>query len=298
MTALILDPALFMDSIAGLAAIRARDDSEYAGDLDGIVRVLQVTNGYIPKDQLWLNIERRLIVPLLHKHLRNQRFRQPLAIIRDRLRPIPVTESKRVTVWSFRDLFACLGGDWTDLVVLSAASLLSSGESTTLVVVRRILGRNLIVHGSPPGALQEKCIWNLRMLTEHCFSRMLCVANERNIKVPWTCRYDDRLPAPEDGAAYPFCAPINWFVAAPPPRGRAVRLGAHPGSEDIAGRVWTRPDGLRGLNHWDVQIPPRDRSAVGSPYLNVTIGWPLDKKSKPPGTIDHGHVPPFSKWAC
>ena len=298
MTPLILDPALFMDSIEGLPAIRAREDSEYAEDLNRIVRILQATNGYIPKDRLWLNIERRLIAPLLQKHMGNPSIRQPLTIIRNRLSPSPAAKSKRVTVWSFRDLFACLGADWTNLVVFSAASLLSSGASTPLVVVRRVVGRNLIVHGNPPGALQEKCIWNLRMLTEHCFARMLCVANERNIKVPWTCRYDDRLPAPEDKAPYPFCAPINWFIAAPPPEGRAVRPGAHPGSEDIKGRIWTRPEGLRGLNHWDVQIPRREQAAVGSSYLNITIGWPIGKTSKPPGTIDHGHVPPFSRWSC
>lgn len=251
-----------------------------------------------PLDSFWENMELRLLMPLLSKYMAVGAISRPISIIRKKLRKVQSLRTSRVSVWSFTDLFSCLGPGWTDLAVCSVTNLLAIGEAAPYIVVSKVLGRNHLLHGNPPGGLEEKTIWNLRIIREGRFERMNCVANVRNIKVPWTCRYDDRLPAQEDSSSFPFCAPDNWFRLNPNPNGRAVRTGAHPGSEDMANRIWTRPSGHQGLEHWDVQIPLRDRRLTGSNYLNITIGWPIHQNSKPPGTIDHGHSPPYARWRC
>ncbi|MCB9540589.1 MAG: hypothetical protein H6704_30590 [Myxococcales bacterium] len=298
MTPLILDPALFMDPVPGVTGSAARSAAQVRNSLDDCARAVVAANGVISDDVYWKNIERRLLAPMLAAHRADPQIRQAIALIRKRVQKLPTTSVPSATVWSFKNLLSCLGSDWLGLALRAAADLVGAGHLNLAMVVRPVAGRNLVVHGAPPGAVQEKSVWTLRMLAAGNFARIHCIANERNVAVPWTCRYDDRLPAVLDRAPFPFCAPPLWYLAQPAPMGRAVRTGAHPGSEDMSLRIWTRPSGRRGLDHWDVQIPAADQKKVGNPYLNITIGWPLKPGSKPPGTIDHGHVPPFTKWRC
>jgi hypothetical protein len=265
----ILDPVLF-DPAAPLSPVTLKD----------LLRLLSHKHAHIPGvDWYWKELQRQLIRPL---HARPGY--QDLDRLRDFARtvgfpPLP----RRVSVWSFRQMFGALSESWVETMARLVTGAVLSREPTVLVThLRR--GRNLTVHGGPGQCtLDEKTCWDLRVQPaggELC--RIPVVCRERNLDVPWTCRFDDRLPAREDAAAFPFCPPPDWRKASVT---AATTHESRPTWRDHQGNHWARPATGEG-HHWDVYLTQALEEEYGLGQLNITR-WGAPEREGAPGSLHH-----------
>jgi hypothetical protein len=282
----ILDPVLF-DPAAPLST----------GSLGELIRLLRRKRARIPDvDWYWDVLQRQLIRPL-----HGRPGYQTLDLLRDFARPVSLPlPSRPPRVWSFRQMFGVLGDPWLMIMErLVIGAVLSNEETVLLTHLRQ--NRNLaICQGPGQCTLAEKTCWNLRVQPaggELC--RVPVVCRERNVTVPWTCRFDDRLPASADRADFPFCPPPDWHKSDVE---AAITHKSRPTWRDHQGNHWARPATGEG-HHWDVYLTQVRADEYGLGQLNITR-WGAPSKEGVAGSLHHvprdkqGRLEKKTGWHC
>ncbi len=167
---------------------------------------------------------------------------------------------------------------------------------------RRVNGRNLVIHTAGNSTLHENTRWVLHVQPSGVGPRqVLCVYHPRNLREPWTARFDWRLPTVADGARYPFCVPNDWWkgsiTAFRTVASRHAWVDAHDNG-------WARPNINGGAGyHWDVFIHNAPaQQAIGVAQINV-VEFAAPSTERNPGHLHH--VPSAKQaavtdagWSC
>jgi hypothetical protein len=197
-------------------------------------------------------------------------------------------------------MFNQLGERWRDVMQKLLAGCILTEEPTVLIT-RLVEGRNINVHRHGKVILEEKTCWNLRIQpTGHATVRIPCVHSSRNHEVSWTCRYDVRLPAIQDGASFPFCPLADWENSSV----TVIRVHqSRPAWVDSHGNCWARPS-TGGGHHWDVYLEGRGMlEEYGIDQLNI-VQWGAPATEGAPGGIHHvpkdklGRLKTRVGWSC
>lgn len=298
----ILDPALFLMERPG--ALQPGEDQALDRLLRDVARVCRDYALRFPTPKSYAErLKRELLVPL-QRATRERTLLQSLDFFRDVLRPERLVTGAELEAWGLRELFAGLrlGDGWLGEMERVVAMNIGAGEPIVLLT-RFFEGRNLRRHAVDRCELLEKTRWRVRTrIRGGALVDMPCVRNVRNMQLTWTVRYDERLPAVEDDARYPFCPPEQW--CSDEPRGvRAWRthLGK-PAWIDGHGNAWVRPS-TGGGHHWDVFVHSVDvRQKLGLDQLNIVEFGAPDREGK----AGHVHHVPTDKqsrfrdrgWSC
>lgn len=299
----VLDPALLLPRGPGPTA-----EQDFVDEVDEVLRICREYDIEVPTlDEYWPDLWRMLGRPLADS-LSQPRAKQALDQLRrlGRTTKVSPLDSWRGRVYGFRHLFADLGdaGDWTDRMTRAVIRATTSRRPTVLLV-RRLLDRNLICHAAGDSTIHEPNRWLVQLHVGGATPQTVpCVYHRRNLfdGLRWTTRFDWRLAAEADGARYPFCPPQNWWkrdIA-------AVRtVESRPVWLDCKGNGWARPNitGGRGY-HWDVYITDVNLAArIGLAQLNIVeFGAPIRERS--PGDIHHlptkkkARLRDDSGWSC
>lgn len=280
----VLDPAVLLID-AGADQLPAPEETALTRALDDIVRMCRDLGARIPSvDWYWRRLQTELVRPL-HRCTRGPRLRQALDALAQHARPLalpaPPTHGT-IQTWGFRRLFAWerLPAGWHEIMtrLLVSCALL---DEPVVLATRLFRGRNLTLHAVERTTLLEKTCWRLVLHVPGRRPRLVpCVRSRRNLDVPWTTRFDDRLP---DRGRYPFCPPQRWW------RGRVVAhrtCRSKPCWIDGFGNGWGQP-GAGGNLHWDVFLEdPEVAEAIGLNAINV-VAWGTLEPNKTPGEIHH-----------
>ncbi len=284
----VLDPLLF-------------DDSQPITELqlDEVIRILRTTDARIPNSfPYWKKLQLELIQPL--SRLSSHKLRTGLDAIRNFVSAIRFPQPPpRVAFWDFRALFNQAGSEWVDVMTRTLMGCSLTGEETILIT-RLSPGRNTLSHSGPDRCrLTEKLFWNLRVrVPDTEVRRIPVVTRRRNVAIPWTTRFDDRLPA-EGEAAFPFCPPQDWFKS----NVRAFETHrSRPAWLDAKGNHWACPATGWGY-HWDVYLQSGLADEYGLDQLNI-VRWGAPSDEGPAGSLHH--VPEAKKqrlkkrtgWSC
>ena len=284
----VLDPVLFSTDTR-------------RSELDEVVRLCRKYGARIPDASFyWHKLQRERIQPLSREGLRE--IRSALDALRSRASTVQFPEAPpRITLWDFRTMFGALGREWVDVMARLLTGCALTGEPTILIT-RLVLGRNAEEHSGPERCrLIEKTCWDLRVQAPGSGRRRIpLVRHRRNVAIQWTTRFDDRLPAEDDGARFPFFPPADWHKS-------SVRVckthESRPTWLDVMGSHWACPATGWGY-HWDGSLESSLSERYGLSQLNVVCwGAPPDE-----GAVGDLHHVPRKKgsrlksagagWAC
>lgn len=262
----LLDPALLLPRVGP-------DPSQiFSDELDQVVkicharriRLLPIGNYW---NDLWSTLGRSLEKSLAPSARRTLQELRKLGT-----QNAPIYNQVAAVAWrrGFRQLFGphVLHEDW-ELRMASAVAVAASLNESVIMFVRRLEGRNLIIHHTQNSTLDENLRWALYVQLSPIGPRqILCVHNLRNFSEPWTCRYDWRLPSVGDSARYPFIPPDNWWKGSTTAF-RTVKSKA--AWIDREGNGWARPNIPGGAGyHWDVFVhSAATQEKLGSDHINV-----------------------------
>jgi len=195
---LILDPALF------------RFMAPDARELDELLRVLRGGQASIPRlDPYWTRLQKDWIEPC-RVRADDPRVKQALALLDGHARRLQVGGGEVVEVSGFRRIFGGLPDDWPKFMEAVLSACVGTGEDL-VVFTRLVKQRNAqTLEGLGSCRLVEKTVWRLRIRRDGGRVDIPLIRGPRNLDVPWTCRYDERLPAEWDGARFPFCPLPTW----------------------------------------------------------------------------------------
>ena len=291
MTIALIDPAVF------LYLPRVSVES-----LKELLQVMRKHQMEIPcSDFYWNKLERECIRPL-HSQV-DRDYLEALDKFRDYARQMHLPSlPSRVAVWSFRHLFSGLNQEWLDVMQRIAAQCSMTGRQT-FILSRLIDGRNVRMHSSSgANCIFEKTIWNLRVQPlGGQLTRIPIACSRRNISVPWSCRFDDDLPADIDGASFPFCPPPDWEIN---PSLTVCRTHqSRPAWVDSKQNHWAEPS-TPNPQHWDVYLNNNMHQLYGINQLNICKSNGPLPTGKAAGDIHH--VPPEKRprlrrttgWTC
>lgn len=285
----VLDPVLF-----------STDDPARTSELSEIVQILRKFRARIPDAPFyWSKLQRELIQPLSRSSSRE--IQVALDAIRSFVSRVRFPEAPpHVAVWDFRKMFGIPDPEWVGIMARLLTGCALTGEPT-VVITRLIIGRNAEEHAGPNRCrLLEKTCWNLRVRTSaRETSQIPLVCRRRNVSVRWTTRFDDRLPAEDDRALFPFCPPKDWVKSS---TGVFDTHQGRPAWLDVKGNHWACPATGWGF-HWDVYLEQGVSDRYGLSQLNI-VRW-----GAPPtegATGDLHHVPRDKKsrlkstagWTC
>jgi hypothetical protein len=140
----------------------------------------------------------------------DSKYKGLLDRLRERAVPVELAAPKPAMKLTWFDrMFDGLGDDWSKRMrsITSRAAL----TDETILVTRLVEDRNAKPepHDGRIALIKILC-WELRIHLDEQEYRIPCVCNSRNLDVPWTCRFADGLPGPQDGAEFPFCPPKDW----------------------------------------------------------------------------------------
>lgn len=284
----ILDPVLFDPD----APVQPRS-------LDELALVLQKSRARIPDAAwYWDPLQRTLIRPLS----RRPEYSQGLDRLREFVRHVPLPPlPPRVKVWSMRQMFDVLGEAWVTIMSRVISRAILTGEPTVLLTHLRER-RNIVTRQGPgKSRLREKVCWNLRVQPRgESLQRVPAVCNRRNLRVPWTCRLDERLPSADvDRASFPFCPLDDWQKSSVDV---VFTHESRPTWRDQKGNHWARP-ATGGGHHWDVYLEQSLVEEYGLGQLNI-VQWGAPTGEGATGSIHH--VPGGKKsrlrketgWSC
>lgn len=295
----LLDPALLLP----------RSDREVERDLALVIRTcrehaieLTPLDEYWP--DLWIELARPLepqLGPSARRALHELRKRAESS----RLHVAELAPDAGKAWWAgFSQLFGvqALGGRSWEHRMARATLRAVVADPRVVVLTRRARGRNLSVHAAGGSTLDVTTRWVLHVQPRGIGHRqVLCVHHPRNVREPWTTRFDWRLPSATDGARYPFCPPEKWWKGATQSH-RTIE--SKPAWIDKHGNGWARPNIPQGAGyHWDVFIhAPSLQEVVGLRQINVVeFGAPPSE-----GRVGHlQHVPTAKQgkptdtgWSC
>lgn len=280
----VLDPALLLfDARDG--APSADEEAALADAIDELVRMCRGVDAVIPSvDWYWRPLQTELVRPLV-RGARGPKLRQGLDALARLARPraLPVIPtSGKIRTWGVRPLFVWsrLSAEWHAIMtrMLVGCALL---DEPVVLATRLFAGRNMTPHAVGRTTLIEKTRWRIMLHVPGRAPRDVpCVRSRRNLDVPWTTRFDERLP---DGGHYPFCPPGRWWRR----RVEAQRtFKSKPCWIDRFGSGWAQP-GAGGNLHWDVFLEtPALVEAIGLSAINV-VAWGSGETGKEPGEIHH-----------
>ncbi len=280
----ILDPRLF------------EEHDRLQDVLRQLVTVLRRSKAKIPEIRpYWVRLEREHFTPLRGHdrdidEIRRYRSREGLG------ESVP-----KASISGLDHLLQGTDPDWisifADLVVACALT------DYTILITRLIEGRNLKRHLDQDNreALREKILWDIRIELGASPIRIPLICVERNLLVPWTTRFDEALPAIEDGAPFPFCPPTGW-------QGEMAVHGTTKARlcwfDKDRKRSWAQPRTPGAPRHWDVHLNSADlRDEYGLDYLNIVrFGGPREEGL--PGSLHHvpailqGQLRKKTGWRC
>lgn len=280
----ILDPRLF------------EEHDQLEDVLRQLVRVLRRSQAKVPETRpYWPRLEREHFAPL-RRHIRDID-----EIRRYRFRDGLTTPFRKVPIAGLDRLLQGTDPDWAS--VLEGLILACASSEETILVTRLIEGRNLKRHLDQDSreALREKILWDVRMDFGDGPIRIPLICVERNLQVPWTIRFDEALPASEDGASFPFCPPAGWQDEAAVHGTFKARLCWFDKEKK---RCWSHPRTPGKPRHWDVDLNTAElREEYGLDYLNIVrFGGPTEEG--PPGSLHHvpatlqGQIRKKTGWKC
>jgi hypothetical protein len=267
----VLDPRLFYG---------ARKSDISSSEIRKIAHILRRTEARIPADLTWKKIQRELIQPLSQ----DEELKRELDALRSFVSTIRFPEAPpRIKLWDFHTLFSETGSGWLDVMTRTLTGCVLTGEET-LLITRLIPGRNVETHSGPGRcSLGEKACWDLRVkIPGKEIHRIPAVCRRRNVSVPWTARFDDRLPTESERSSFPFCPPKDWYKSS------VHAFKTHQGRPawlDAQGNYWACPSTGWGY-HWDVYLEPRLADVYGLDQLNV-VRWGAPKKEGVVGALHH-----------
>lgn len=268
----VLDPNLFHPERPVSGAV-----------LDEVVYLLRQTGAVIPNKKFyWNRIAKDFLEPL-SRNTKDHAYRARLDALRHHVHAVPLPEPpRRVVVWSFRTMFGnTLGTPWVDIMHKVVTGCVLTERPTILFT--RLHEGNSRQHRHGDVCCIEKTCWNLRVQPEGApATRIPCVCSRRNHHVPWTCRYDDNLPADTDGGSFPFRPHPEWQKSSVP----VFRThSARPAWLDAQGQAWAKPS-TGGGYHWDVYLTRANEEEYGLGQLNITA-WAAPRKEGQAGEIHH-----------
>jgi len=202
----VLDPLLFAyDSDEGLVEAR----------LDDAARVLLRHGGVIPDGHSWERLYTEHIRPLAARVSR-PRVRTALDSFRHRVSDVDLPSTRPGDHCAARELdllFPAAGltpNPWRIEIETLLLRCVRSSQDTVLMTPL-VESRNAVAHRREASVLVEKTAWHVEaVLAGSGVRRVPCIRCERNLRIGWTCRYDESLPAAEDGADCPFCPVDDW----------------------------------------------------------------------------------------
>lgn len=296
----VIDPAFFVGrthDAVGEAALRH--------DIRAILSFRQATDArLVAADDYWPTLWQELISPLQQAFPRLMSDFGELrkAGVKHQLQPLVGSHRFWGFVPMFQHALLPLNQSWPDRMARSIIRMhISLGERIVLIV-RPIEGRNIRRHGTGNSILDETTRWQLYFQSQEPRPvSVACVNRPRHVKLPWTIRFDWRLPSMEDNARYPFCPPYHWGHPS------VAAVGTHsakPAFIDARGYGWARPNIAGGTGyHWDVFISdPQEVKRVGVDQINVVeYGAPATEGL--PGSLHHvpknkQHLVNDCGWTC
>jgi hypothetical protein len=278
----VLDPALLLTSVAE-GPLPEQEEQELAALVDAVRRICREQRVRIPAaDWYWGKLRADLLRPL-QKRVREPRLREGLDAWQRHTHDIALAGTPttgKTKLYGVTPLFGWhrLPG-WLDVmrrVLIGCAQL----DEPTVLITRLFLGRNMEQRSVQHSTLIVKTRWRLYLHVPGKAPRHVhCVRSPRNLAVPWTTRFDEKLP---DRGTYPFCPPPRWWRRDV----EAYRtVESKPAWVDRNGTGWAQPT-TGGDHHWDVFIQdPGLREAVGVNPINV-VAWG-NTEGKTPGDIHH-----------
>jgi hypothetical protein len=291
----LLDPALFL----------SRSDQDVERDFAFVVRACQQhAIQIIPLEEYWPDLWTDLARPLERQigPEAKRALQEVRKLAGKSTSQVPALGPDAGKAWrnGFQQLFGqvALGASWEERMASATIRAVATGDRV-VVLTRRMLGRNLVVHTAGDSTLDENTRWVLHVQPKGVGHRqVLCVHHPRNVNEQWTARFDWRLPAASDRARYPFCPPDKWWKAST----TAYRtIASKPAWLDRHGNGWARPNIPGGAGyHWDVFLQTHAfRQTVGLDQINVVeFGAPRKQ-----GRVGHLHHVPAGRptetgWSC
>ncbi|HRE90315.1 MAG TPA: hypothetical protein PK095_14375 [Myxococcota bacterium] len=280
----VLDPAFFAVPVG-----QALDERRLRDDLDRVIQLVRESSLTLcSAPDYWHPVMSELVAPL--EKTCGPDVKQALQVLRRLARVVeglpPAGRTGRV--WGFKPQFEVerlgLSSAWPDRMARAVTRIVSAGHEV-VVLTRRIVGRDLERHRSNHIIIDEPLRW--RLYVQPGTARPVpipCVGHARHLKIPWTARFDPRLPASEDEARYPFCPPATWWrrstVAVTTRQSKPAFIDSH-------GHGWTRPNTPGTAHHWDVFITsPATIAAVGVDQINVVQHGAPPSEGRP-GALHH-----------
>jgi hypothetical protein len=282
---LVLDPYVLaaLPGETGAAHIR-----RVTKRLRHLIQICRNRGFRLVADAVGWNYLERHVIPTLIDHSGSPELATSLSILRrnylEQRQPFPLTGGR---TWGIKPLFGgfvdARNAAFGDFVAKSIGHTMHSGANEVYLFVEGMLGRNLTERGASPSIITEKTRWRVYVAySGHLVAAVPCIARDRNIAVPWTCRCDDLLP---DTGTYAFAPPDNW-------ERRATQVVATQVSKavwlDRLGNGWARPStpppGLP--EHWDVYIQPSWRAQLKLAQVNITR-YGVSDPPRIPGEVHH-----------
>lgn len=299
----VIDPAWFVRQ----NHLDEHAEEAMAQDVDGLLHFLSRTSAELAiVEDYWYPLWKELGGPL-EARVKSDRGRSALAELRKSGRRLPVpplvTQGR---VRGCREMFGntmIMPAEWESRMCVSLLRL-AMLDRPLVLLARPVVGRNVRRHSTGNLALDESTRWRIYVQPAGfaAFRPVPCVRMRRQIDVPWTSRFDPRLPGPGDDARYPFCVPADWDD---PGRRIVETRSSKPAFVDELGNGWTRPSINGGAGyHWDVFIGSvKLRERIGVDQINVTgYGNPPGEESK---AGDLHHIPASKDgkiddvgWSC
>lgn len=314
----ILDPALFITR-APEGPLDPEEQEELLHVFEGVIGVMKETRATLPGDDwYWGPLTREFLGPLsrrlVERGVRPSRLQQALQTLLSYklVRGFPDRPTKGVTkLWGVKALYAkwdwcpswrgCVSPDWLSVMERVLIGAVQQGD--VVLLTRFLVGRNVHEHADRKCVLREKDPWRCYAhVPGHPPRGVPCLANVRNRRVPWTTRFDERLP---DSGKFPFCPPPQWWRRKGRDRGVDAwrTLRSKPCWMDRFGNGWAQPV-TGGIYHWDVFIEDvNQQEEAGLDALNV-VAWGTTEAGKIPGQIHHvpedkaGRLKPSAGWTC
>lgn len=275
----VIDPAFLLH----------RSSADVEKDIDGVIRICQRHNVFIePIAEYWPRMWKELgskLEPTL-QHSGKQALQQLRQLGSRSHVTLPVSSAAHAKAWrrGFQQLFAqtVMGACWEANIAAALVRVLCAGQDAILLT-RRMPGRNVRVHAASHSTIHENTRWVLHISFKEIGPRQIrCIHNGRNLSVPWTIRFDFRLPSEQDQSIYPFCPPDQWWKASI----TAVRTThSKPAWRDRHENGWCRPNIPDGAGyHWDVFLSQKCSNLVGLDQINVVE---FGSTQGTPGTLHH-----------
>lgn len=296
----VLDPAFFSAS-----GDEPAEEGRVRGDVAAALAFLRATGAELVQvDPYWVPLWAELIRPLTIRWpgLRSDFGTLRRAAVRRPLAPCP----EGPHVWGFGPMFdrpdLGLGPEWAQRMAVSVVRLHLATGRPVVLFTRPVVGRNLIRRRAGHSTIDEVGRWRLYIQPRTPQAVAIpCVWDGRQVAVPWTARFDPRLPGEPDGARYPFCPPARWW------KRDVTAVRTHTGKPafiDARGCGWARPNIPLGAGyHWDVFLSDTQRAeAVGVDQVNIVESGAPSTEGRA-GDIHHTPSDKQSKlvdcgWSC